>query len=358
MPGRRATVRSRFFYRRESVRQHLSMKTVGLFMIVNLLVVVFFGSFMLLHFEKNVNPRVDTYGDALWLTLVTISTVGYGDSYPETAGGRMTIILEILVGVSLLTAYFGVRSVNKRRQAERKAMRMDSNVKVQDHFLVCGWNQRALYVLERLKSELEPSKTPVVLLCDLEVNPCEEEYAFFIRGSAVNENDLKRANVEKAEAVVLLADESKGGDEGDLDARTVLAALNIRSLNPGIKMTAEIMEPGNRHHLELAGVAEIYDANTIGGNLLAQSAVHYGVIGVVAEIVTKKAGERVYRIKATEQMAGMTTEQLVRYLESELGARLMAVSQEDQVRLFSDQVTLSAGDIMLVISGKEPPGAL
>jgi voltage-gated potassium channel len=358
MPGRKATVRSRLIFSRESVRQRLSMKAVGLFMVLNLLVVIFLGSFLLLHFEKNVNPKVDTYGDALWLTFVTISTVGYGDSYPVTAGGRMTIIMEILVGVSLLTAYFGVRSVNKRQQAERKAKGMDSNVKVQDHFLVCGWNQRALYALERLKSELEPSKTPVVLLCDLEVNPCEDDYTFFIRGSVANEGDLKRANVEKAEAVILLADESKGGDEGDIDARTVLAALNIRSLNPGIKMTAEILQPGNKHHLELAGVGEIYDANMMGGNLLAQSAVHYGVIGVVAEIVTKKTEERVYKLKATEQMATMTVEQLVRYLESELGARLMAVSQEDQMRLLSDRVTISAGDIMLVISEREPPGAL
>lgn len=334
------------------------MRTVGIFMVLNLLVVIFLGSFLLLHFERNVNPRVDTYGDALWLTFVTISTVGYGDSYPVTAGGRMTIILEILVGVSLLTAYFGVRSVNKQKQAERKANRMDANVKVRGHYLVCGWNQRALYLMERLKSELEPSKTPVVLLCDLEVNPCEDEYAFFVRGSAANESDLKRANAEKAEAAVLLADESNGGDERDLDARTVLAALNIRSLNPGIKMTAEIMEPGNKHHLELAGVGEIYDANMIGGNLLAQSAVHYGAIGMVAEIVTKKTGENVYRIEVTEQMAGMTREQLARYLESELSARLMAVSQKDQMRLFSDQITLSTGDIMLVISEKEPLGAL
>jgi voltage-gated potassium channel len=358
MSGRRATLRSRVNYGKESARQRLSMKAVGFFMVMNLLIVVFLGSFLLMHFEKNVNPKVSTYGDALWLTFVTISTVGYGDEYPVTAGGRMTIILEILIGVSLLTAYFGVRSLNKQRQAERKASKMDSNVKVRDHFLVCGWNQRATFVMERLKIELEPSKTPIVLLCSLEINPCEDDYAFFVRGSAANERDLKRANIEKAEAVILLADESKGGDESDMDARTVFAALNIRSLNSGIKMTAEILDPVNRHLLELAGVGEIYDANMLGGNLLAQSAVHYGAIGVVSSLVAKKADERVYKVQVTEQMAGMSREQLAKYLQTELNARLMAVSREDQMKLFSDDVTLSIGDIILVISETEPPGAL
>lgn len=355
MPGRRATLRSRLSYRREAFRQSWSMRTVGILIVVNLVLVVTLGSLVLLKFEQKVNPEVDTYGDAIWLTFVTIATVGYGDSYPVTAGGKVTIVLEILLGVSLLTAFFGVRAAKKQREVQRRATTMETNVKVGGHYLICGWNQRAVYVIERLKTELEPSRTPIVLLCDQEINPCEDEYPFFIRGSSVSERDLERANIRGAEAAVLLADESKGGDSGDQDARTVLSALTIRSLNPGIRMTAELLQPENTHHLQLAGVGEIYDSNVISGSFLAQSAIQYGTIGIVTEMATKKASEMVYRIEATDQMAGITREQLEKYVEDEMDARLLAVSREGQIVQPTDDVRISTGDILVVISDKELP---
>jgi voltage-gated potassium channel len=344
-------------YRKEAFRQSWSMKTVGLLLVFNLVAVIALGSLVLLKFERKVNPDVDTYGDAVYLTLITVATVGYGDSYPVTAGGKVTVVLEILIGVSLLTAFFGVRAGRKEREAQRRAKTMETNVKIGGQYLVCGWNQRAAYLIERLKAELEPSRTPIVLLCDQEVNPCEDEYPFFIRGSPVSERDLERANVREAEAAILMADESRGGDTGDQDARTVLSALTIRSLNPGIRMTAELLQPENTHHLQIAGVGEIYDSNVIAGSFLAQSAIQYGTIGIVTEMATKKPGERVYRIGATGQMAGMTREQLEKYVEEELDGRLLAVNQEGQLVMPTDDVRISAGDILAIISEKEPPGA-
>ncbi len=357
MPGTRATAGARISYRRESLRQSLSMRTVGFLVIINLVLVIMLGSLVMLGFERKVNPGIHTYGDALWVTVITVATVGYGDAVPTTTGGKLTVVIEILIGVSLLTAFFGIRSANKQRTAQRRATNMDTNVKVGGHYLVCGWNQRAPFVIERLKAELEPSRTPVVILCDQEVNPCDDDYPFFIRGNAVSERDLKRANVEKAEAAVLLADESKSGDSSDQDARTVLAALTIRSMNAAIKMTAEILQPENTHHLQLAGVGEIYDANMLSGNLLAQSAVHYGTIGMVTQLVTRKPSTRIFRLPVSGKMVGMSTDELAGYLDSEMGASLLAVSHEGRMTLPPDDIRFAEGDMLAVIAENEPPGA-
>ncbi|MDE0151989.1 MAG: potassium channel family protein [Bdellovibrionales bacterium] len=62
-------------------------------------VIMFSSAYVFLHFEKNVNPEVQNYGDALWWALCTISTVGYGDIVPVTGIGRLTGAFLIIVGI-------------------------------------------------------------------------------------------------------------------------------------------------------------------------------------------------------------------------------------------------------------------
>lgn len=62
-------------------------------------VIMFSSAYVFLHFEKDINPQVQNYGDALWWALCTISTVGYGDIVPLTGTGRLTGAFLIIVGV-------------------------------------------------------------------------------------------------------------------------------------------------------------------------------------------------------------------------------------------------------------------
>ncbi len=342
-------------YRKEAFRQRFNKRVRASVLLLNLAAIIFVGSYVILLFERGSNPNVKTYSDAIWLTFVTITTVGYGDSYPITPGGRFAVVVILGTGIAMVGVYISTRAAMRVQELQRRGKGLDTKVKSRGHYVVCGWNQHGSYALDRLKSELAPLHTPIVLLCNLEATPYEDDYVFFVRGSAISERDLKRANIGEAAAAILLSDETRGGECADADSRTVLAALSIRALNPGIKMTAEIMEPENMHHLELAGVGEILDANVISGNLLAQSAVHYGLIGLVTELITRKAGEKVYRMKVTEQIAGMTREQLVDHLKNEYQARPMAVSSEGRMTLYQDDVRLAPGDLLVVTSESEPP---
>ena len=70
----RVGFRKRYAYRKDATRLKLSTKAAAIVLLVNILLVIMFGSMVLLHFEKHKNPRVNTYGDAVWLTWVTITT--------------------------------------------------------------------------------------------------------------------------------------------------------------------------------------------------------------------------------------------------------------------------------------------
>lgn len=93
-------------------------------MIILAILVLEVGGVAVLHFESaSANANITTPGDALWWGIVTIATVGYGDKYPVTPGGRMVGTAAIIVGVALfstISAFLANAFISRRKQAEDK----------------------------------------------------------------------------------------------------------------------------------------------------------------------------------------------------------------------------------------------
>ena len=68
-------------------------------------IIMFLSAYIFLYFERNINPQVQHYGDALWWALCTISTVGYGDIYPVTGAGRFTGAFLIIFGIMFFLGF-------------------------------------------------------------------------------------------------------------------------------------------------------------------------------------------------------------------------------------------------------------
>jgi voltage-gated potassium channel len=352
-----ATLGARLSYQRESFRRQMNIRRIALGVMVNFLIVLLVGSFVLLRFEKDRNPKIDTYGDAVWVSIITVATVGYGDRVPVTTGGKVTIVLMLASGAALISAFISSRSKRIEIERRKKVRVLKDRIKSRDHYLVCGWNQRAPFLLDRLTEELQPERIPIVLLSELEEIPYSNDYVFFLNGSPASESDLVRANVAEAKSAIVLAEESEEAGSSDIDARTVLAALTIRALNPDIKMTAEVLLPENTHHLKLAGVGEILDSNLISGTLLARSARHYGLIGLITDMVTRRVDEIIYKVDVTEEMLGMTYEEIVERVRSSYGAKPFMVTGREGTKAFTEGVKLKAGDALLVSAPTGPPDA-
>lgn len=232
---------------------------------------------------------------------------------------------------------------------------MHEKMKIEDHVLVCGWNSRGVYVLHRLKEELQGEIVQVVLLCDIEEDPVDDGFTYFFRGDPTSTDELKRVNAGKARAVILLADESKGGSEGDIDARTVLTALTLQDMNPDIKMTAEALETENIRHMELAGVEEILDSNSLLGNLMARSALHYGLISTVSELATKEAGMHTYIIPADKEAVGKTRGELEAELREKYDSQLVAIAAGRDLKPTDKDYVIAEGDNLMIIGEERPP---
>jgi voltage-gated potassium channel len=343
-----ADLGAKLSYRREALRRSVNIRRIAIALLLNLLVVILVGSWVLLRFEKDKNPSVNTYGDAVWLSVITIATVGYGNSYPVTAGGKLTIIVMLASGAVVLSAFISQRSQRIEKERKRKVSGLDDKIKSRDHYVVCGWNERAPFLLDGLEALLKPQRIAVVLLSDLEDVPYTGDYVFLLRGRPTSERDLKRANIEEARVAVLLADESDLSSGSDADARTVLTALSIHSLNPAVRMTAEVVEPENIHHLELAGVDEVLDPNLLLGSLLARSARNFGLIGFVTQMLTAEPSEGLSRVEVDKEIAGMSPERREAYLVDELRVVPLALNSGAAVKHYSRAAELEPGDFIVV----------
>jgi voltage-gated potassium channel len=345
-------------YRKESLRRLIYKRSFYLSMLGAIIIVLLLGSLLMFLFERNTNPTINTYGDAVWLSVVTMTTVGYGDKYPITPGGKATGMVSMVLGIALVTTAITARAAARIDKAKRRSKGLDKRTALSNHFLVCGWNSRGRYVLERLIMATEGDQVPIAVLCDLEENPFEHDMVFFYGGSPASEKDLRRVNVDRARAIVILADDTAGGRTGDIDARTVLCTLAIKSLNNDAKITAEVLEPENTEHLKRAGVGEILDYNLTAGNLLGQSAIRYGLLELINTLSTKESSSRVYQIPVEKDMVGIDNGEVVADLKRTRDYNLLAIKRAGKVQICDLGCTIEPDDLLLVLSGTKPPTAV
>ncbi len=138
------------------------------------LVVALVVLFALSGFALRVLEPDKSLGDWLWWSVVTMTTVGYGDVTPTTFLGRAIGVGLMFFGIGLLgtfTATLAGIVVTQKLRTERGL----STHKLKDHLILCEWNRRARDILSELRGDPRSQDTPVVLIADLGTKPVEDE---------------------------------------------------------------------------------------------------------------------------------------------------------------------------------------
>jgi voltage-gated potassium channel len=187
------------------------------------------------------------FEDALFMTVITITTVGYGEVKPlDTAGSVFTIVL-ILTGVG--TAYYMLAAVTEMmvggelRELLGKSAMAHKIHQLREHIIVCGYGRFGRVVVD----ELRRYRTALVVI---ENDPEKENILMqmgelYVLGSALEESTLEQAGIAAASEIVIATAS---------DPDNVFIALSARSKNPRIRIHARAESEIGLKHLELAGV--------------------------------------------------------------------------------------------------------
>lgn len=269
------------------------------------------------YFEKQAaDSNIHSVWDGIWWAVVTVATVGYGDRFPVSIGGRIVGFVLMFFGVgmmSLLTATIASIFVEKKIMEDKGL----ETVKVKDHLIICGWNQHTEEVLSGLTTYGLTGDAPIVLINELSVDEIESyrlKYKKFnlkfLRGDYVREDVLLRANIAGARFAVIMADVSGGHSRERTDERTALTALTIKYLAPQVKMIAELLDGENRQHLKRANVEEIIVRGEHIGSLLATAVKSPGLPRLISGMLSLGDTNKFWRVEIPKPFVGRTFQEL------------------------------------------------
>ena len=318
--------------------------------------IIFLSAAGVLYYEKFRNDsNIYSLWDGIWWAVVTMTTVGYGDKYPVSPGGRLVGLILIFSGVglmSLFTATIASVFVGKKIKEEKGL----ETIKEKDHIVICGWNRHTEEVLQGLTTYGVVKDVTIVLINELsvdEIDPLKLKYSKFnlkfLRGNYVHEDVLLRANITKAKFALIMADNIGTHAEDRLDERTTLAVLAIKSLAPSVKTIAELLDGENKPHLKRAGVDEIIVRGEHIGSLLASAINSPGVPRLYSTMLSLGDSNKLWRTDIPRQFVGSSFKELFTYYREKQQAILIGILQEKKVMKLDDLLSdnTSALDIFI-----------
>ena len=255
----------------------------NLFRLMGVIVLlVLLGAAGLTYFEED-RP----FDDALWWSIVTVTTVGFGDISPVSLGGRLIGVVLMFFGIGVLgmfTATIAGAFVEQRLRKDRGMGKCD----LEEHIILCGWNDRTKEILKDLRADKRSADKPIVLVADVETRPVEDDLLYFVRGEET-EDDLKRAGIVTAATVVLVGDRTL--DHVARDAKAVLAVLTVKSLNPSVYAIVELAGEENVRHCKQANADEIIVGADLCSRVISTATLDHGISTVLHELLSPQVGQ-------------------------------------------------------------------
>ncbi|ETX00418.1 potassium channel family protein [Candidatus Entotheonella palauensis] len=309
--------------------------------------IVVLGTLGLTYFET-ISPA-----NALWWTVVTISTVGYGDITPETFGGRIVGVVAMLSGIGLLGTISAMLASAMVSADWRKTHGMES-LSYKHHLVVCGWNHKARDIINELRADQGARDTAVILIADMPELPMEMAGAAFVRGEVTLET-MAQANMQEARAVVILSDEHV--DAFSRDARSILTTLTIKKAYPHLYTCVELADDNNRMHCQLAGADEMIVSGALTSHLLVLAVLDPGVTAVVSELLSRHVGSHeLYLVPVAAEFVGRTFLDVLSQLKARDNVLALGVQHADgsnRLNPLPDYV-LQTGDQLFAVAAHRP----
>jgi voltage-gated potassium channel len=233
--------------------------------------------------------------DALYMTVITLTTVGFREVQPLSEASRIWTMFLAITGVGLIfgsvgivAEYLVVEATSGRREAKRMA---DAVKKLSGHYILCGFGRVGLTVARELVHA--GRKVVVIDILPESLARARREGFLEVEGDATEEVTLKAAGIERATGLITTIDS---------DAHNVYVILSARGLNPKLFVVARANSADSESRLMQAGANRVVSPYTMAGHRLAELAVRPRVVDFIDAALSH--GELAFSMEEVEVVAG------------------------------------------------------
>ena len=296
--------------------------------------------------------------DSLYMTVITLSTVGYGEVYDISANPAARIFAAVFIILCLGTIAFAVSSITSfivegelKNILGRKKMEKEI-AKLKDHYIVCGTDETAQTIIREL---IQTQKEFVV------IEPLQEMIEklssfgdlLLIHGDPTEDSVLLSAGVERAKGILL----SLPSDEANL-----FVTLTARSLNPRIRIVTKGIAVKSHRKMMKAGSDAVISPTFIGGMRMVSEMIRPSVVSFLDMMLRER--EEVLRFEEVHvgkgaSFEGKTIEEA--NIDKETGSLLVALRRAGSDKYDfnpSKNTEIQAGDALVLIASLEMIGQI
>ncbi len=291
--------------------------------------------------------------DALYMTVTTLATVGYGEIHPLSTAGRIFTIALIVLGVGgvlytltaimqyLVEGHFG-QTWERRRMRQRIERR-------RDHFILCGFGR----VGRQVASDFRRSEVAFLIVDanQASLDQAAEEGYLTLRGDATSDETLRTAGIDRARGLITCVDS---------DADNIFVTLSARALRADLLIVARGNNEDAAPKLERAGANRVVSPYSIGGRQMAMLAVRPAAVEFVETVLHGAEMELLLEDVAVadrSSLVGRTLEDLQRELAP--GVVVLAIRREQRLLVQPPpETSIRPGDELVAFGTPEQLRAL
>lgn len=255
-----------------------------------------YGATGFMYFELTENPSL-TWSDSIWYAIVTVTTVGYGDFSPASAGGRFLVATPMMFfGIGLLGYVLSLAASALVEQKSKEAHGM-GQFDFSNHLVICNFPN--LGVVEQVLDELhadaafDHSRGTILVDADLAELPPElaKRDVHFVRGDPSRDETLERANIDEAKSAIAL---SKRPNDATSDMQNIAIILAIEARNPKVHTVSQCIDPASQELLRKAKCDRVVCTSRFDAHFIATELLNPGVQDVVDDLTSAQHGEQIY----------------------------------------------------------------
>ena len=285
-----------------------------------------------------------SWANALYFTMSTITTVGYGDITPHTQGGRWFSLVVMLGGVSIGFYAVGLLAamlVEGRfgKLVEERRMRKQIET-IRGHFVICGYGQVGAALTAELRRQ---GARFVVIERDPErAEAAREDGCLVVEGDATDDAVLAEAQVARARGLATVISD---------DAENLYITVSSRAIHPTMPIVARGSTRRGERYLAQSGATNVVLLDDLGATRMARSLLHPEVVSFWEEMMSSTGSESRMDVMKLPQRSSLTGRSLKDLdLRARLGIQVLAIKRADRYLASpGPEERLAAEDVLLLV---------